>query len=83
MAVSALLSIEPLTLRKTLGVSIAVLGVMQRCRLSTAPPGGARRIDHDRRFVLCMAFYNVWSRPFIRRPALGFHGVGMGTVPRR
>lgn len=30
--------------------------------------------------VLCMAFYNVWSRPFIRRSsALGFLTVGMGT----
>ena len=30
--------------------------------------------------VLCMAFYNVWSRPFIQRSsALGFRAVGMGT----
>ena len=30
--------------------------------------------------VLCMAFYNVWSRPFIQRSsALGFLAVGMGT----
>jgi drug/metabolite transporter (DMT)-like permease len=29
--------------------------------------------------VLCMAFYNVWSRPFIgRSSALGFLTVGMG-----
>jgi drug/metabolite transporter (DMT)-like permease len=29
--------------------------------------------------VLCMAFYNVWSRPFIERSsALGFLAVGMG-----
>ena len=29
--------------------------------------------------VLCMAFYNVWSRPFIQRSsALGFLAVGMG-----
>src|ERR1700752_5491802 len=29
--------------------------------------------------VLCMAFYNVWSRPFIQRSsALGFLTVGMG-----
>src|SRR5262249_7099009 len=28
----------------------------------------------------CMAFYNVWSRPFIRRSsALGFLAVGMGA----
>ena len=30
--------------------------------------------------VLCMAFYNVWSRPFIQRSsALGFLTVGMGA----
>ncbi len=30
--------------------------------------------------VLCMAFYNVWSRPFIQRSsALGFLAVGMGS----
>jgi drug/metabolite transporter (DMT)-like permease len=30
--------------------------------------------------VMCMAFYNVWSRPFIRRSsALGFLTVGMGA----
>src|SRR3954465_1896655 len=30
--------------------------------------------------VLCMAFYNVWSRPFIRRSsALAFLAVGMGA----
>jgi drug/metabolite transporter (DMT)-like permease len=30
--------------------------------------------------VFCMAFHNVWSRPFIRRSsALGFLTVGMGA----
>ena len=30
--------------------------------------------------VLCMAFYNVWSRRFIQRSsALGFLAVGMGA----
>ena len=30
--------------------------------------------------VLCMAFYNVWSRPFIERSsALGFLALGMGA----
>ena len=30
--------------------------------------------------VMCMAFYNVWSRPFIQRSsALGFLTVGMGA----
>ena len=32
--------------------------------------------------VMCMAFYNVWSRPFIQRSsALGFLTVGMGRAP--
>src|SRR4029078_11071964 len=31
--------------------------------------------------VLCMAFYNVWSRPFIERSsALGFLALGMGAA---
>ena len=30
--------------------------------------------------VLCMAFYSVWSRPFIERSsAFGFLAVGMGS----
>jgi drug/metabolite transporter (DMT)-like permease len=82
MVVGALLGIEPLTLRKTLGVSIAVLGVIAALAsgLSTAPPGAWRGELIMTGAVLCMAFYNVWSRPFIRRSsALGFLAVGMGT----
>ena len=82
MVVGALLGIEALTLRKTLGVSIAVLGVIAALAsgLSTAPPGAWRGELIMTGAVLCMAFYNVWSRPFIRRSsALGFLAVGMGT----
>jgi drug/metabolite transporter (DMT)-like permease len=82
MVVGALLGIEPLTLRKTLGVCIAVLGVIAALAsgLSTAPTGAWRGELIMTGAVLCMAFYNVWSRPFIRRSsALGFLAVGMGT----
>ena len=82
MVVGALLGIEPLTRRKSLGVGIAVLGVAAALAtgLSAAPPGAWRGELIMTAAVLCMAFYNVWSRPFIQRSsALGFLTVGMGT----
>jgi drug/metabolite transporter (DMT)-like permease len=82
MVVAALLGFEPLTLRKTTGVGIAVLGVIAALAagLSAAPPGAWRGELIMTAAVFCMAFYNVWSRPFIRRSsALGFLTVGMGT----
>src|SRR5262249_43002545 len=46
---------------------------------STAPAGAWRGELIMTAAVLCMAFYNVWSRPFIMRSsALGFLAVGMG-----
>jgi drug/metabolite transporter (DMT)-like permease len=82
MIVGALLGIEPLTGRKTLGVCIAVLGVFAALAsgLSAAPSGAWRGELIMTGAVLCMAFYNVWSRPFIQRSsALGFLTVGMGA----
>ena len=82
MVVGALLGIEPLTKRKSIGVCIAVLGVVAALAtgLSAAPPGAWRGELIMTGAVLCMAFYNVWSRPFIQRSsALGFLTVGMGT----
>lgn len=82
MVVGALLGIEPLTLRKSIGVGIAVLGVFAALAsgLSTAPAGAWRGELIMTGAVLCMAFYNVWSRPFMQRSsALGFLTVGMGT----
>jgi drug/metabolite transporter (DMT)-like permease len=82
MLVGALLGIEPLTKRKSIGVGVAVLGVFAALAsgLSAAPPGAWRGELIMTGAVLCMAFYNVWSRPFIRRSsALGFLTVGMGT----
>jgi drug/metabolite transporter (DMT)-like permease len=82
MVVGALLGIEPLTTRKSVGVCIAMLGVFAALAsgLSTAPPGAWRGELIMTGAVLCMAFYNVWSRPFIARSsALGFLTVGMGA----
>jgi drug/metabolite transporter (DMT)-like permease len=82
MVVGALLGIEPLTKRKSLGVGIAVLGVAAALLsgLSAAPLGAWRGELIMIGAVLCMSFYNVWSRPFIQRSsALGFLTVGMGA----
>jgi drug/metabolite transporter (DMT)-like permease len=47
--------------------------------LSAAPPGAWHGELIMTGAVLCMAFCNVWSRPFIERSsALGFPVVGMG-----
>jgi drug/metabolite transporter (DMT)-like permease len=82
MVVAALLGIEPLTARKTAGVLIAMLGVFAALAsgLSAAPAGAWRGELIMTGAVLCMAFYNVWSRPFIvRSSALGYLAVGMGA----
>jgi drug/metabolite transporter (DMT)-like permease len=82
MVVGALLGIEPLTLRKTLGVAIAVLGVFAALAsgLSAAHAAAWRGELIMATAVLCMAFYNVLSRPFMQRSsALGFLTVGMGS----
>jgi drug/metabolite transporter (DMT)-like permease len=82
MVVGALLGTEALTARKSSGVFIAMLGVFAALAsgLSDAPPGAWRGELLMTGAVLCMAFYNVWSRPFIRRSsALGFLTVGMGV----
>jgi len=82
MLVGALLGIEALTLRKLAGVCIAVFGVFAALasNLAAAPQGAWRGEVIMTGAVLCMAFYNVWSRPFIvRSSALGFLAVGMGA----
>jgi drug/metabolite transporter (DMT)-like permease len=82
MVVGALLGIEPLTARKFSGVLIAMLGVLAALAsgLADAPAGAWRGELIMTGAVLCMAFYNVWSRPFIERSsALGFLTVGMGA----
>ena len=82
MVVGALLGIEPLTRRKTAGVGIAFTGVIAALAfgLPAAPPGAWRGELIMIGAVLCMSFYNVWSRPFMQRSsALGFLTVGMGA----
>ena len=82
MIVGALLGIEALSWRKAGGVMIAVLGVCAALAsgLAKAPEGAWRGELIMVGAVLCMAFYNVFSRPFIQRSsALGFLAVGMGT----
>jgi drug/metabolite transporter (DMT)-like permease len=82
MVVAALLGVEPLTLRKTLGVCVAVLGAAAALAagLASAPAGAWRGELVMTAAVFCMAFYNVLSRPLMRRSsALGFLTVGMGT----
>src|SRR5882757_2815997 len=81
MVVAALLGAEALTARKTLGVLIAVGGVALAllAGLAAAPAGAWRGDLIMVGATLCMAFYNVWSRPFIARSSpLGFVTASMG-----
>jgi drug/metabolite transporter (DMT)-like permease len=81
MVVGAILGIERLTARKTIGVLIAMAGVAMALitGLAGAPEGAARGDLIMLAGTLCMAFYNVWSRPFIARSgALAYVTVGMG-----
>src|SRR5471032_3068124 len=78
----ALLGVERLTGRKSLGVGIAMLGVFGALASGlAAAPAGARKGELIMiGAVLCMSVYNVLSRPFIQRSsALGFLAVGMGA----
>ena len=82
MVVGALLGIEPLSTRKTAGVLIAMSGVAMALASGArnAPPGAWRGDLVMAGATLCMAFYSVWSRPFIKRSsALGFLTAGMGA----
>ena len=82
MVVAAALRAEPLTVRKTSGVLIAMAGVAVALAagIGNAPPGAWRGDLLMVGGTLCMAFYNVWSRPFIERSsALGYLAVGMGA----
>jgi drug/metabolite transporter (DMT)-like permease len=81
MVVAAALGAEPLTARKTSGVLIAMAGVALALAtgLGAAPPGAWRGDLLMVGGTLMMAFYNVWSRPFIARSSpLGFVTACMG-----
>jgi len=82
MLVGALLGIEALSTRKTVGVVVAMLGVAAALAsgLGTTLPGAWRGDLIMTGATFCMALYNVWSRPFIARSsALGFLTAGMLT----
>ena len=82
MVVGAILGIEALSARKSVGVCVAILGVVGALAsgLPAAPAGAWRGEAIMAGAVLCMAFYNVLSRPYIgRSSALGFLAVGMGS----
>jgi drug/metabolite transporter (DMT)-like permease len=69
MLVGAALGSEPLTARKSAGVLITIAGVSMALLsgLANAPEGAWRG---DLLMIcagLCMAFYSIWSKPFIRR----------------
>ena len=81
MLIGALLGAEALTLRKSAGVGIAMVGVFAALAsgLSRAPTGAWRGELIMTAAVLCMAVYNVLSRPLMQRSsALGFLAIGMG-----
>jgi drug/metabolite transporter (DMT)-like permease len=69
MAVGAALGSEQLTLRKTTGVLVTILGVATALLsgLSAAPQGAWRGDLLMVAAALCMALYSIWSKPFIRR----------------
>jgi drug/metabolite transporter (DMT)-like permease len=80
MLVGAILRIEPLTWRKSLGVLLAMGGVALAltASLKAAPEGTWRGDLIMAGATLCMALYSVFARPFISRSsALGFLAAGM------
>jgi len=82
MVAGRVLGIEPLSRRKTAGVAMAMLGVTAALAggLRQAPPGAWRGDLIMAAATLCMALYNVLSRPFMQRSSpLGFLAAGMAA----
>jgi drug/metabolite transporter (DMT)-like permease len=80
MLVAAALGREALTLRKTLGVAVAMGGVALALAagLAEAPPQAWRGDLIMTAGMLSMALYNILSRPFMARSsALGYATAGM------
>src|SRR5439155_1234926 len=76
--------IEMLSARKSFGVLLAMLGVAAALAsgLAAAPQGAWRGDLIMAGATLCMALYNVWSRPVIgRSSALGFGTAGIAAGP--
>jgi drug/metabolite transporter (DMT)-like permease len=81
MIVAALFRKESLTKRKTAGVLLAIGGVAIALwtGLGDAPPDAWRGDLVMAAATLCMALYNVWSKPLMMRSSmLGFLATGMG-----
>jgi drug/metabolite transporter (DMT)-like permease len=81
MVVAWLFRKEQFTGRKIGGVCIAIGGVAVAlwAGLAEAPPGAWRGDLVMAGATLCMALYNVWSRPLMQRSSmLGFLALGMG-----
>jgi drug/metabolite transporter (DMT)-like permease len=82
MVVAAVIGAEPLTMRKTVGVLIAMGGVALALLtgLENSPSGAWRGDLIMIGGTLLMALYNVWSRPIIARSSpLGFVTACMGV----
>lgn len=82
MLAAALLGVEALSVRKSLGVLIAMGGVALAltASLGNAPEGAWRGDLIMAGATLCMALYSVLARPFIARSsAFGFLAFGMAA----
>ena len=82
MLAGALLGVERLAARKSAGVLLAIAGVAMAllAGLATAPADAWRGDLLMIAAAVCMAFYNVWSRPFIARSApITYATLGMGA----
>jgi drug/metabolite transporter (DMT)-like permease len=81
MVLAFLLKKESLSIRKTLGVLIAIGGVAfaLSAGLADAPPGAWRGDLVMLGATVVMALYSIWSRPLMARSSmLGFLAAGMG-----
>jgi drug/metabolite transporter (DMT)-like permease len=81
MLVGAALGSEALTMRKTIGVLVAMLGVALALLsgLTLAPDGAWRGDLLMVAAALCMALYSIWSKPLIARSGpIPFTAMAMG-----
>jgi drug/metabolite transporter (DMT)-like permease len=82
MVVGAALGREALTMRKSVGVLIAMCGVAVALLsgLAVAPAGAWRGDLLMVAAALCMALYSIWSKPFIGRAGpMSFTATAMGV----
>jgi drug/metabolite transporter (DMT)-like permease len=82
MVVGAAIGSEALTLRKSIGVLIAMLGVAVAllAGLASAPEGAWRGDLLMVGAALCMALYSIWSKPFIALSGpIAFTTMSMGV----